>query len=108
MSKEVGSCPGFDTPPVIPGNTLLFGIFNYFENWFLGIGKLTQCLQFCRYVDFGLDTIVPTASAQVATPTVSQAPVMPTTVPISVSLGENRRNSVDLISKGDSKRCYST
>ena len=32
--------------------------------------------------------MVPTASTQVATPTVTQAPVMPTTVPISVSPGE--------------------
>ena len=32
--------------------------------------------------------MVPTASAQVATPTVTHAPVMPTTVPISVSPGE--------------------
>ena len=39
-------------------------------------------------MDIGSDTMVPTASAQVATPTVTQAPVMPTTVPISVSPGE--------------------
>ena len=39
-------------------------------------------------MDIGSDTMVPTASAQVATPTLTQAPVMPTTVPISVSLGE--------------------
>ena len=36
-------------------------------------------------MDIGSDTMVPIASAQVATPTVTQAPVMPTTVPISVS-----------------------
>ena len=35
-------------------------------------------------MDIGSDTMVPTASAQVATPTVTQAPVMPTMVPISV------------------------
>ena len=34
------------------------------------------------------DTTVPTAFAQVATPIMAKAPVMPTTVPISVSLGE--------------------
>ena len=28
------------TPLVFPRNTLLFVIFNYFENWFLGIGKI--------------------------------------------------------------------
>ena len=39
-------------------------------------------------MDIGSDTMVPTAFAQVATPTVTQAPVMTTTVPISVSLGE--------------------
>ena len=39
-------------------------------------------------MDIGSDTMVPTASAQVATPTVTQAPVMPTTVPISISPGE--------------------
>ena len=39
-------------------------------------------------MDSSSDTIVPTASAQVATPTVAQAPVMPTIVPISVSPGE--------------------
>ena len=39
-------------------------------------------------MDIGSDTMVPTASAQVATPTVTQAPVMPTTVPIFVSPGE--------------------
>ena len=39
-------------------------------------------------MDIGSDTMVPTASSQVATPTVTQAPVMPTTVPISVSPGE--------------------
>ena len=58
-------------------------------------------------MDIGSDTMVPTASAQVATPTVTQALVMPTTVPISVSPGKNQRNSVDLISKGGSKRCCS-
>ena len=36
-------------------------------------------------MDIGSDTMVPTASAQVATPTVTQAPVMPITVPISES-----------------------
>ena len=41
-------------------------------------------------MDIGSDTMVPTAYAQVATPTVTQAPVMPTTVPISVSLGEKQ------------------
>ena len=39
-------------------------------------------------MDIGSDTMVPNAYAQVATPTVTQAPVMPTTVPISVSPGE--------------------
>ena len=39
-------------------------------------------------MDIGSDTMVPTAYTQVATPTVTQAPVMPTTVPISVSPGE--------------------
>ena len=39
-------------------------------------------------MDYGSDTIVPTTSAQVATPIMAQTPVMPTTVPISVSLGE--------------------
>ena len=39
-------------------------------------------------MDIGLDTMVLTASAQVATPTVTQAPVLPTTVPIFVSPGE--------------------
>ena len=34
---------------------------------------------------------VPHASAQVSTPTVAQALVMPTNVPISVSLGEKRK-----------------
>ena len=36
-------------------------------------------------MDSGSNTIVPTASAHVETPTVAQAPVLPTTVPISVS-----------------------
>ena len=39
-------------------------------------------------MDFGLDTIIPTASTQVVTHIMAQALVMPTTVPISVSLGE--------------------
>ena len=39
-------------------------------------------------MDIGSDTMVPTASAQVLTPTVTQAPVLPTMVPISVSPGE--------------------
>ena len=39
-------------------------------------------------MDFGSNTIVPTASAHVVTPTVAQALVLPITVPIFVSLGE--------------------
>ena len=39
-------------------------------------------------MDIGSNTMVPTASTQVATPTVTQAAVMLTTVPISVSPGE--------------------
>ena len=39
-------------------------------------------------MDSGSDTIVPTASAHVATPTVAQAPMLPTTMPISISPGE--------------------
>ena len=42
-------------------------------------------------MDIDSDTMVPTASAQVATPTVTQAPMMPTTVPISVSPGEKTK-----------------
>ena len=41
-------------------------------------------------MDSGSDTIVPTASTYGATPTMAQAPVLPTTVPISVSLGEKQ------------------
>ena len=36
----------------------------------------------------GSDTIIPTAFVHVATSTVAQAPVLPTTMPISVSPGE--------------------
>ena len=36
-------------------------------------------------MDSGSNTIVPTTSAHVATPTMAQAPVLPTTMPISVS-----------------------
>ena len=36
-------------------------------------------------MDYSLDTIVPTTSAHVTTPTVAQAPVLPTIMPISVS-----------------------
>ena len=39
-------------------------------------------------MDSSSDTIVPTASAHGATPTVAQALVLPTTMPISVSPGE--------------------
>ena len=39
-------------------------------------------------MDSGSDTIVPTTSAHVATPTVAQAPMLPTTMPISISPGE--------------------
>ena len=39
-------------------------------------------------MDSGSDTIVPTTSAHVATPTVAQVPMLPTTMPISISLGE--------------------
>ena len=39
-------------------------------------------------MDYGLDTIVPTASAHGATSTVAQAPMLPTIMPISVSPGE--------------------
>ena len=39
-------------------------------------------------MDFGLGIVVPIVSAQVATLPVAQAPVMPTTVPISISPGE--------------------
>ena len=40
-------------------------------------------------MDFGSDNVVPTTSAQVTTPTLAQAPVMPTIVPIYVLSGEN-------------------
>ena len=39
-------------------------------------------------MDSSSDTIVPTTSAHGANPTVAQAPVLPTTVPISISPGE--------------------
>ena len=39
-------------------------------------------------MDSGSDTIVPTAFAQVANPTMAQAPMMPTIVLISISPGE--------------------
>ena len=51
-------------------------------------------------MDYGLNTIVPTTSAQVATPTVAQALVMPTTVPISVSPGEKPEKFSGLNFKG--------
>ena len=40
-------------------------------------------------MDFDSNNVIPIASAQVATPIVTQALIMPITVPISVSLGEN-------------------
>ena len=48
-------------------------------------------LQFYREMDVDSHNDVPHASAQVATPTVAQALVMPTNVPIFVSLGEKRK-----------------
>ena len=42
-------------------------------------------------MDFGSDTSILTTSAQVTTPTMAQAPVMPTVVPIFVSPGEKQK-----------------
>ena len=53
-----------------------------------GNRKLPHFLQFCREMDYDSNNIVPIASAQVATPNVAQVSVMPTTMPIFVSLGE--------------------
>ena len=47
--------------------------------------KLTHFLQFCREMDYDSNNTVPPASAQVATPTMAQVPLMPTIVPIFVS-----------------------
>ena len=90
--------------PVFLENTLLFVIFNYSENWFLRTEKLTHVLQFCRKIDSGSDTIVPTASAHVATPTMAQAPMLSTIVPISVSPREKLKKFSGL----NFKRCCST
>ena len=49
---------------------------------------MAHFLQFCREIYSDPDNNVPTTSAQVATPIVAQVPVMPTTMPISVSHGE--------------------
>ena len=50
-------------------------------------------------MDYSLDTIVSTTSAQVATPTVAQVPMMPTTVPIYVSYKEKPEKFNGLNSK---------
>ena len=56
----------------------------------IGFGnrKLTHSLQICTKIDLDSNNVVPTTSAQVATPIVAQLPVMPTVMPISVSPGE--------------------
>ena len=51
--------------------------------------KLTHFLQFCREIYSDSNNIVQIVSAQVATPIVTQVPVMPTVVFILISLGEN-------------------
>ena len=53
---------------------------------------MTHFLHFCREMDSGSNTVVPTLFAKVATPTMAQGQVMPIVVPISISLGESQRN----------------
>ena len=50
--------------------------------------KLTHFLQFCREMDSYSNNTIPATFAQMTTPTMTQVPMMPTVVPISVSPGE--------------------
>ena len=50
-------------------------------------------------MDFDSNNVVPAMFVQVATPTMAQAPMMPTTVPIFVLLGEKLEKFNKLNSK---------
>ena len=57
---------------------------------YFGNRKLTHFIQSYREVDFDSSNVVLAESAQVVTPTVARAPVMPSVVRISVSPGKKR------------------
>ena len=58
--------------------------------------KLTHFLQICRKMNSDSNNVVPTASAQVATPIVAQVLVMPIVMPISVLPGEKQEKFNEL------------
>ena len=76
------------TPPIFLGHTLLFVIFNYYENWFLGIGKIDTCSIILQinglwFRHYRSHCICPSGNPYCGT-----RPVLSTTVPIFVSLEE--------------------
>ena len=91
MSKEVSPSMGYYTPLVFPGHV----------EWFLVILRklallifekiktfLTHFLRCSKKMAIESNNVVMDELAQVATPTVARVPTFPTTIPISISLGE--------------------